>query len=82
MVFVTGPRQVGKTFLSKEISSKFTNPVYLNYDAVPDASVIRNASWIRKADIVVLDEIHKMKDWKQHLKGIYMIQNLPARRYW
>lgn len=71
MVFITGPRQVGKTFLAKEISSKFSNPVYLNYDDQADASIIRKASWSRNADIVVLDEIHKMKEWKQHLKGIY-----------
>ncbi len=71
MVFITGPRQVGKTFLAREISSKFSNPVYLNYDDQADASIIRKTSWQRNAGIVVLDEIHKMKDWKQHLKGIY-----------
>ena len=71
MVFVTGPRQVGKTFLAKDISSKFSNPVYLNYDDQTDASIIRKASWSRNAGIIVLDEIHKMKEWKQHLKGIY-----------
>ena len=71
MVFITGPRQVGKTFLAKDISSKFGNPVYLNYDDQTDASIIRKASWSRNAGIIVLDEIHKMKEWKQHLKGIY-----------
>lgn len=71
MVFITGPRQVGKTFLAKEISSKFSNPVYLNYDNQTDASIIRKASWPRNAGIVALDEVHKMKNWKQHLKGIY-----------
>ena len=71
MVFITGPRQVGKTFLAKEISAKFSNPVYLNYDDQADASIIRKASWSRNAGIVVFDEVHKMKDWKQHIKGIY-----------
>jgi uncharacterized protein len=30
MVFVTGPRQVGKTTLAQQISAQFAQPLYLN----------------------------------------------------
>lgn len=71
MVFVTGPRQVGKTWLSKELMSKYQNPIYLNYDSIEDKKIIIERSWPKKTDLVVLDEIHKMKGWKNFLKGLY-----------
>ncbi|MFH2075963.1 MAG: AAA family ATPase [Pseudomonadota bacterium] len=37
MVVLTGPRQVGKTRLAKELSSEFRNPQYLNHDHFDDA---------------------------------------------
>ena len=36
MVFITGPRQVGKTFLAKNIAKLFQAPQYLNYDNLHD----------------------------------------------
>jgi len=30
MVFITGPRQVGKTFFSKSLQKEFKKPIYLN----------------------------------------------------
>jgi len=71
MVFVTGPRQVGKTYLAKSICSEFKSPTYLNYDDIDDAAIIRNRHWPLNSDLVVLDEIHKMKDWKNFLKGTF-----------
>lgn len=71
MVFITGPRQVGKTFFSKEIQREFRNPVYLNNDDISDMELIRRRSWPLNTDLIVLDEIHKMKDWKAFLKGTF-----------
>jgi uncharacterized protein len=71
MVFIVGPRQVGKTWLAKEISRSFQNPAYLNYDRSEDREIIRNESWSKKTDLLVLDELHKMKGWKNYLKGIF-----------
>ena len=64
MVILTGPRQIGKTWLSKELMKEFKNPQYLNYDHFDDARIIRSHSWSLNADMLVLDEIHKMEGWK------------------
>ena len=71
MVTLTGPRQVGKTYLAKELMKEFRNAQYLNYDHYDDARIIHNQTWSLDADLLILDEIHKMKDWKRFVKGIY-----------
>ena len=71
MVFITGPRQVGKTYFSKGLQGAFKNPVYLNNDDVSDIEIIRRRSWPLNADLVILDEIHKMAGWKPFLKGTF-----------
>jgi len=71
MIILTGPRQVGKTWLAKALMSEFKNPQYLNYDSLEDARIIRSSTWAMKTDMLVLDEIHKMTDWKMFIKGTY-----------
>jgi predicted AAA+ superfamily ATPase len=71
MVFITGPRQIGKTFLAKSILGNMKNGVYLNNDDIDDAKVIKKRTWQPDAGLVVLDEIHKMKGWKNYLKGVF-----------
>lgn len=71
MVFLTGPRQVGKTYLSKQLMNKFDKPVYLNYDNINDNRIIKKMLWPEDAGLIIFDEIHKMKGWKNFLKGVY-----------
>ena len=69
MVFVTGARQVGKTTLSKLLLDE-TPGQYLNYDVAEDRAVILRQGWRAQAKLLVLDEIHKMPEWKPWLKGV------------
>lgn len=70
MVFLTGPRQVGKTTLSHQLVAELGGQ-YLNHDVTQDRSLIVNQRWNSRAPLLVLDEIHKMRDWKAWLKGVY-----------
>jgi uncharacterized protein len=70
MVFLTGPRQVGKTTLSRQLIAQ-QGGQYLNYDVPTDRSLILNQRWNPQAPLLVFDEIHKMRDWKAWLKGVY-----------
>lgn len=71
MVLLVGPRQVGKTYLSKEIAKEFSHPLYLNYDQIDDRAIMKDHAWLPKTDLLILDELHKMPHWKNYLKGIY-----------
>lgn len=71
MVILTGPRQVGKTTLSKQLLAEFPGGQYLNFDVAPDREIIQKQSWRQSAPLLVFDEIHKMPDWKSWLKGVY-----------
>jgi uncharacterized protein len=70
MVFLTGPRQAGKTTLSQELLAVNGAGQYLNYDVAEDRAVIERGLWDRRAPLLVLDEIHKMPQWKSWLKGV------------
>ena len=71
MVIVTGPRQVGKTTLSKQLLPHFTAGQYLNWDVAEDRVVLSRQSWRSDAGLLVFDEIHKMPLWKNWLKGVF-----------
>ncbi|GHV18375.1 ATPase [Spirochaetia bacterium] len=75
IVFITGPRQVGKTWLAWDIAKEFTNPVYLNYDRSQDRRIIEGESWLPATDLLILDEIHKMSGWKGYIKGVFDTRN-------
>jgi predicted AAA+ superfamily ATPase len=68
LVILTGPRQSGKTTLSQMLYSDFD---YFNYDNIKDQIKIKSQLWNRSQPLIIFDELHKMKNWKQWLKGIY-----------
>ncbi len=79
MVFIVGPRQAGKTTLAQIIMRSFTNHLYFNWD-IPShrTKLFANPTFfedITRKDssipLVVFDEIHKFRDWKNYLKGVY-----------
>ncbi len=71
MVFLVGPRQVGKTWLAKDISKEYKSFAYLNYDSRDDRTIIRNEQWPPVTELLIFDELHKMPKWKNFLKGVY-----------
>jgi len=72
MVFVGGPRQVGKTTLAKAILSKhFPSGRYLNWDFDEDRQDILKKRWTNENKLLVLDELHKFPRWKNWIKGLY-----------
>jgi hypothetical protein len=71
IVFIVGPRQVGKTWLARRIGESFPNNVYLNYDRFEDRRIIHEENWLPDTDLLILDELHKMPGWKRFLKGVY-----------
>lgn len=73
MVFIGGPRQVGKTTLSLSYlnPSSIKNSQYLNWDRTSDKSLILKDQIFLKNPVIVFDEIHKYKKWRNLIKGIY-----------
>ncbi len=71
MVIVVGPRQVGKTWIAREVMRYFSRTQYLNWDNPEDRAIIRAGVFPQTLELLVLDEIHKMRNWKSFVKGIY-----------
>ena len=79
MIFMAGPRQAGKTTLAESIAAAQESRIYFNWDVITDRqrlladpyafeAVGRHGS---TAPLVVLDEIHKRRAWRNYLKGAY-----------
>jgi predicted AAA+ superfamily ATPase len=72
MVFIGGARQVGKTTIAKEIIAKqYPSPTYYNWDYQPDRKKITSSELPGESGLLIFDEIHKFKKWKNLVKGIY-----------
>ena len=74
ILLLTGPRQCGKTTLSKMLNPDFQ---YINYDLAEHRLLLKEKSWDRQKTLVIFDELHKMTHWKAWLKGIYDVEGLP-----
>jgi predicted AAA+ superfamily ATPase len=74
MVFLGGPRQVGKTTLAQAILKTMPTDaggVYLNWDDENDKRSILKREWSDRDRLLVFDELHKFPRWKNWIKGIY-----------
>ncbi len=72
MVFIGGPRQVGKTTLSKALChDQFAKGIYLNWDNDEDRRAILKKQWLADSPLIIFDELHKYPRWKQWIKGVY-----------
>ena len=76
IVLLTGARQCGKTTLAKQLEPDYD---YFNYDSKQDRLALKDKSWDRNKPLIILDELHKMKDWKRWLKGIYDTEGIPPQ---
>jgi len=73
MVFIGGPRQVGKTtlsltFLQKPVES---HPAYLNWDNISIRSSLLKGELPPNEKQIIIDEIHKFDRWRNLIKGFY-----------
>lgn len=78
MIFLSGPRQVGKTTLATESSTS-----YISWDKEKDRQLILSgvdaladkleisSQQVGKTPIIAFDEIHKYSKWKTFLKGFF-----------
>src|SRR5579872_6641553 len=82
MIFLMGPRQVGKTTLSLESGAAWPIHFYFSWDNPADRLLfiegpnalsrqIESAELTTQAPILVFDEIHKFGKWKNFLKGFF-----------
>lgn len=74
MVFIGGPRQIGKTTFALSLLSNGNeeNPAYLNWDFIENKErIMRGELPDPKYQLIIFDEIHKYKDWRNLIKGLY-----------
>ena len=82
MAFVAGPRQVGKTTLMKELCG--AGDCTFNWDRSDDRrKILKGSDFVVEAcgvsdlaesaahPLIAFDEIHKFRQWKNFLKGVF-----------
>jgi len=79
MIFLAGPRQSGKTTLAEIIAEQFSSKLYFNWDVLSHREkLLKNSTFFEEVErkgegrpLIIFDEIHKYRDWKNYLKGVY-----------
>lgn len=69
MVFISGPRQCGKTTLAEGLLRE-TPGRYYNWDIAKDRKLILQDNIDLDAKLWVFDELHKFRRWRNFLKGL------------
>ena len=71
MVFIEGPRQVGKTTVSLNIAKNANRKyIYLNWDDASDRKFILKQQFPAE-NFIIYDELHKFSQWRNYIKGLY-----------
>lgn len=73
MVFVGGPRQVGKTTFALAFLDRGheKHPAYLNWDDPHVRPALLKGELPANQPCIILDEIHKFARWRNLVKGLY-----------
>ena len=72
MVFLGGPRQVGKTTLGQYIGTHdYPRFAYLTWDDRQDRQNILTGRFEPEIPFIMFDELHKYRHWKNYIKGLY-----------
>jgi uncharacterized protein len=79
MIFISGPRQAGKTTFTQSIAKDYQNALYFNWDIIDEKQKLINDPLfyenVNRRDsslpLIIFDELHKYKDWKNYLKSAY-----------
>ncbi|HUD02226.1 MAG TPA: AAA family ATPase, partial [Rhabdochlamydiaceae bacterium] len=82
MIFLMGPRQVGKTTASLEAAAEWPEHFYFNWDNPTErllfiegpSAIARQAGLdelTEQTPVLIFDEIHKFGKWKNFLKGFF-----------
>lgn len=82
MLFLMGPRQVGKTTSARRVGERWGEHHYMSWDdpgnrrivlagpeAIAEALALERIR--TRPPLLILDEIHKLRDWKDLLKGLF-----------
>lgn len=70
MVFVSGPRQTGKTTLARSFEKQFRTHYY-NWDKDSDRLLLKKSQLDSNSELWIFDEIHKNRSWRNWIKGLY-----------
>src|SRR3989338_217485 len=76
MIFIGGPRQVGKTTLARNIGHRAyaEKTQYLNWDYQEHQKIIIKRQFNPSATLLIFDELHKYRPWRNYIKGLYDIK--------
>ena len=90
MIFLSGPRQVGKTTLARALIGRFASGHYFNWDDPAHRRLVLNGPQdiARRAGLerlqadpplCVFDELHKYRRWRDFLKGFFDLYENHAK---
>ena len=74
MVFLSGPRQCGKTTLARAIAPP-AETAYYNWDVAEHRRQLRAGQVEQSRRLWVFDELHKFRQWRNWLKGVYDLEH-------